>query len=77
MNIENNSNKHSPKLSKIKKSLIRNRFFSRQDLVYSFNKSETGTKDSKYGKFLSKKTCYFSPSPLSPHFKTKKKIAYL
>ena len=73
MNIENNSNKHSPKVSKRKKSLLRNRFFSRQDLVYSFNKSESCTKDLKHKKLLSRKTCYFSPSPLSPHFKTKKK----
>ena len=71
MNIDNNSNKRSPKIYKGRKSFIRNRFLSRQDLLYSFGRLDTSSKDLKHRKFMSRKSWHFPP--MSPHLKIKKK----
>jgi hypothetical protein len=71
LDIENNSNKYSNKLIKKRKSLIKRRFSSRQDLIYSFNNTEMSAKESKHRKYLSRKS--WNLLPVSPLLKTKKK----
>ena len=71
MDIENNSNKYSNKLIKKRKSIKKQRFLSRQDLIYSYNNTEMSAKESKHRKYLSRESWHFSP--MSPLSKTKKK----
>ena len=61
LNIDNNNN-NSQYLNKGRKSLKKNRFMSRQDLIYSFKNINSTSKDIRHKKLIRKKSWYNSPN---------------